>query len=136
MSRRVATDETIPVELKEVDELMHRYGQWARRRFRINSCGSMERRYKAPDWENAPVPVVLMAGWRAFEVQKIVQALPLDHRMVLWAQYDADDDEFAQRHCHRKGIRSRAQWMRWQIEGLRMLSNRLRGMRLATSGRN
>lgn len=127
-------DQIIPAELKEADELMHRYGQWAKRRFRIGFCGSMERRYRpervADDEDRQPV-TVLMAGWRAFEVQKIVQTLPLDHRMVLWAQYDADDDGFAQRHCHRKGIRRRDQWVKCQIEGLRMLANRLRGLRMA-----
>ena len=135
MNRRIDVDRTIPAELKEADELMHRYGEWARRRFKFGACGSIERRYKhghVAEESLEPI-VVLMAGWRAFEVQRIVQTLPLDHRMVLWSQYRADDDGFAQRHCHRKGIRTRAQWMQWQIEGLRMLSNRLRGMQIAAA---
>ena len=132
MTRQPHVDQKIPVELKEADEAMHHYGQWAKARFKIGACGSIERKYRSPQHWDPPEPaVVLIAGWRAFELQQIVQTLPLTHRMVLWAQYDADDHGFAQRYCTRHGIRSRAQWFKFQVDGLRMLVNRLRALRMA-----
>lgn len=116
---------TIPSDLREIDESMYHYGQWARRRMIINVCGSMERRYRAPEWEGESPAPALMPTYAALDIQRIVQRLPLLERMCLWAQYNADDHGFAQRHCHRHGVRRRDQWIDLQIRGLRMLKNRL-----------
>lgn len=117
---------SIPAELKTLDESMWNYGQWAKRRMVINVCGSMERRYKAPDWDGKDPPLVLIPTWRAIDLQRIVQTLPMLERMCLWAQYQADDHGFAQRYCHQHGIRRKDQWRETQIRGLHMLKNRLR----------
>lgn len=115
----------IPSDLKTVDESMYHYGQWAKRRMRINVCGSMERRYKPPKWESETPAPVLIPTWRAAEIHAVVQSLPMLERMCLWAQYEADDHGAAQTYCHRHGIRRSDQWEETQLRGLRMLSNRL-----------
>ena len=82
---------TIPSDLREIDASMYHYGQWARRRMIINVCGSMERRYRSPEWEGESPAPALMPTYAALDIQRIVQSLPLLERMCLWAQYNADD---------------------------------------------
>lgn len=115
----------IPADLRSVDEMMYHYGEWARQRFHVSTCGSMERRYKSPEWEGDQPRQVLLATWRAVDVQRVVQTLPLLERMCLWSQYRADDHGFAERYCNGHGLRNRHAWHSCQVRGLQMLKNRL-----------
>ena len=84
--KQIAAD--IPPQLAAADELLSRYGRWAKDRRRLHRCGSAEGRYVIPPndddrlpRENPLHPTVAMA------CQRSLAALPQPYRVVLAILY-------------------------------------------------
>ena len=78
---------SIPVELREADELLYRYGQWAQDRYKKQHCASIEHKYKPPPLPGDEAPTPLMADFRAMDVQHALVVVPMQYRRVLQAYY-------------------------------------------------
>ncbi len=78
---------SIPPELREADELLHRYGRWAQDRYKKQHCASMEHKYKPPPGPDDEVPMPMMADFRAMDVQHALVVVPMQYRRVLQAWY-------------------------------------------------
>lgn len=109
---------SIPPELREADDLLYRYGQWAQDRFKKQHCASIEHRYRPPILPGDEAPTPLMADFRALDVQHALVVVPMQYRRVLQAWY------IPQRlppHAIRRQHRIKARdWEASQREGLRM----------------
>lgn len=78
---------SIPPELRDADELLHRYGQWAQDRYKMQHCASAEHKYRSPILPGDEPPTPLMADFRAMEVQHALVVVPMQYRRVLQAFY-------------------------------------------------
>lgn len=78
---------SIPPELREADDLLYRYGQWAQDRFKKQHCASIEHRYRPPPLPGDEAPTPLMADFRAMDVQHALVVVPMQYRRVLQAFY-------------------------------------------------
>lgn len=114
----------IPEDLKEADEQLHKYGQWAQDRFQKQHCASIEHKYRAPkQYEEEPMQGFI-ADFHAIDVQRTLNLVPLQYRRVLHAQY------IPQRLppvAHRRMMRLTPKaWDEGHLLGLRMFSNNWR----------
>jgi hypothetical protein len=113
----------IPSDLQEADLLLAKYGRWAMDRFKKQHCASAEHKYRPPpSFDNRDEPMEpLMADFSAMDVQRALQAVPLQYRRVLQAQY------IPQRlpmEAQRRMLRlTRSTWDGSHLAGLRMFSN-------------
>jgi hypothetical protein len=113
----------IPPELQEADRLLTQYGRWAMDRFRRQHCGSAEHLYKpAGDIEARREPLVpLMPDFRAMDVQRALNEVPLQYRRVLQAEYIPQRVSLAvQRRILKLSPRT---WEGTHLVGLRMFAN-------------
>ena len=111
----------IPADLRQADELIERYGRWAQDRFKKQRCASAEGKYVPPppkvrDKDDKPMEP-LMPEWSAMNVQRALQVVPKQFRMVLFAIYVPQKEHPM---AARRRMRITAeQWERSWIEGLR-----------------
>ncbi len=112
----------VPDDLKEANELLYQYGRWAQDRMRINHCASVEHKYRAPDFEPPPTPFI--ADFRAMDVQRVLNLVPLQYRRVLHAQYIPQRlPPQALRRSYRLSIKT---WDTTLLLGIRMFDNNWR----------
>jgi hypothetical protein len=78
---------SIPPELRDADELLYRYGQWAQDRYKKQHCASIEHKYRPPVLPGDEPPTPLMADFRAMDVQHALVVVPMQYRRVLQAFY-------------------------------------------------
>lgn len=111
---------TVPVELRQAEELLERYGRWAQDRYKKQRCASAEGKYVPPplpmkDREEPMEP--FMPDWSAMQVQRALQVVPMQFRRVLLALYIPQKEHpMAARRRHRI---KRDAWDFSRIEGLR-----------------
>jgi hypothetical protein len=110
---------SLPVELREAEELLVRYGQWAQGRYQKRRCGSAEGQYVPPPTrgqEHGPMQA-FMLDWSAIKVQQALVVVPMQYRRVLQAYY------IPQRRSHhavRRELKINAGlWEQSRIEGMR-----------------
>lgn len=87
--RRDPLPVSVPVELRQAEELLERYGKWAQDRYKKQRCGSAEGDYKPPavySRDDEPMEPFI-ADWHAMQVQGTLQAVPMQWRRVLLAYY-------------------------------------------------
>ena len=78
---------SIPVELRDADELLYKYGQWAQDRYKKQHCASIEHKYKPPiNLDDEPL-IPFIADHRALEIQHTLVVVPMQYRRVLQAFY-------------------------------------------------
>ena len=79
---------TIPLELRDADELLYRYGRWAMHRHKKQHCGSAEGRYAIPpnDDDREPREVILSTP-DAMQCQRALSRVPEINRVVLVILY-------------------------------------------------
>lgn len=111
---------TVPVELRQAEELLEKYGRWAQDRYRKQRCASAEGRYQPPltqsvDCEEPLQP--LMADWSARQVQLALQVVPMQFRRVLFAIY-VPQKEHPNSARRRLGLSNR-DWHEGRLQGLR-----------------
>jgi hypothetical protein len=92
MSKRLPIYADIPLDLKEADELLHRYGRWALDRYSPGTCGSAERMYRPERGEQVlearrEPREVLMPAAEAVNVQRALIRVPEMERIVLQYLY-------------------------------------------------
>lgn len=81
---------TVPVELRQAEELLEKYGAWAQDRYKKRRCASLEGKYVPPPQPAAEREEPLMPfipDWSAMQVQRALQAVPMQFRRVLFAIY-------------------------------------------------
>lgn len=80
----------IPHRLRDADDLLHRYGRWAKDRLRLYRCGSAERAYRAPlddeDRDEQGKPVLMHVDL-AMACQRALARVPEKERVVLAILY-------------------------------------------------
>lgn len=74
----------LPAELLEADDILRRYGRWARPRPEYERCGSAEGDYKAPpnDDDRAPSPPVMSPQDQTRARAALVE-LPMMTRLII-----------------------------------------------------
>jgi hypothetical protein len=77
----------IPPDLQEADRLMAMYGRWAMDRFKKQHCASMEHKYRPPVQPGDDGPEPLMADFKAMDVQRALNLVPVQYRRILQAEY-------------------------------------------------
>lgn len=91
MAKREQFYSELPHELKEAEELLHRYGRWAMDRFKPQRCASAEGHYKAPPSDEDRHPrEVIMATADVERVAKALKQVPDRPRRVLMWLYVPD----------------------------------------------
>ena len=78
----------IPLDLREADELLAKYGRWAKDRRRYERCGSAEGAYKAPpndDDRQPKMPTLTLS--EAMACQRALAGVPQAERIVLGVLY-------------------------------------------------
>ena len=78
----------IPLDLREADELLAKYGRWAKDRRRYERCGSAEGAYKAPpndDDRQPKMPTLTLSD--AMACQRALAGVPQAERIVLGVLY-------------------------------------------------
>lgn len=76
----------LPQELQEADELLRRYGRWAKDRFKPQRCASAEGHYKIPpdEGDRAPREIIMQAA-DVVLVNRALQAIPeLERKVLMW----------------------------------------------------
>ena len=76
----------LPQELLQADELLRRYGRWAKDRVRPQRCASAEGHYKAPPSDDDREPrEVIMPAADVVLVNRALQAVPeLERKVLMW----------------------------------------------------
>lgn len=109
----------LPVELRDADELLERYGRWAQDRYQKRCCASAERQYRPPPLrgqDDEPMQP-FMADWSALNVQHALVKVPMQYRRVLQAYYIP---QRRPHHAIRRELKiSSGTWELSRIEGLR-----------------
>ena len=78
----------IPLDLREADELLAKYGRWAKDRRRYERCGSAEGAYKAPPNDDDRQPKMLtLTLSEAMACQRALAGVPQAERIVLGVLY-------------------------------------------------
>jgi len=111
----------IPAELREADNLLERYGQWAQDRYRKQRCASAEGGYAIPNSRDEDPRPHLMPGWEALQVQHALVVVPMQYRRVLQAFYIP---QRVPHHAVRRRLKiTPALWEQSRVEGLRQFAN-------------
>lgn len=109
----------IPVELRDADELLERYGRWAQDRYQKRRCASAEGQYRPPPMrgqDDEPMQP-FMADWSALNVQHALVKVPMQYRRVLQAYYIPKRKPH---HAVRRELKiNSGTWELSRIEGLR-----------------
>ena len=115
---------TIPTELKDADEQLHKYGSWAQDRFKKQHCASIEHKYHAPkQYEEEPM-IPFIADFHAADIQRSLNLVPIIYRRVLHAHYIP---QRMPKEAHRRMMRlSPKLWDEGHLMGLRMFFNNWR----------
>lgn len=111
---------TVPVELRQAEELLEKYGRWAQDRYRKQRCASAEGRYQPPPGHGAHDEEPMMPfipDWSARQVQLALQDVPMQFRRVLFAIY-IPQKEHPNSARRRIGMSNR-DWNEGRIRGLR-----------------
>lgn len=119
----------IPVDLRDADELLTKYGQWAQDRYKKQHCASVEHNYRPPDFEPRPEPFI--ADFKAMQVQHSLVVVPMQYRRVLQALYIPQ--RLPPNALRRKHNIPTKTWENSHILGLRMFWNIYR-LRYLTKG--
>lgn len=111
---------TVPVELREAEEVLRKYGLWAQDRWRKQTCASAEGNYKHPptrcvDCDEPMEPFI--PDWSAMQVQRVLQVVPMQFRRVLFAYY-VPQREHPSAARRKMGLTNR-DWHHGRIMGLR-----------------
>ena len=110
----------VPVELRQAEELLEKYGRWAQDRYRKQRCASAEGKYQPPpstrNRDDEPM-IPFIPDWSAMQVQRALQVVPMQFRRVLFAIY-IPQKEHPMAARRRLKLRPDS-WERSQIEGLR-----------------
>jgi hypothetical protein len=78
----------LPVDLRDADERLTRYGRWAMERHRRHSCGSAEGRYRSFQDDEDRIPAeVLQHIDEALACQRALARVPEQERKVLSILY-------------------------------------------------
>lgn len=110
----------VPIELREAEAVLERYGRWAQDRYRKQRCASAEGKYQPP-----PIPgcrddeplTPFIPDWSAMQVQHALQVVPEQFRRVLFAIY-VPQKEHPNAARRRLGTSGR-DWEQRRIHGLR-----------------
>jgi hypothetical protein len=88
MKVRIDLYGAVPLDLRDADDLLHRYGRWAKDRMRLHRCGSAERAYRAPrdDKDREPRPVMMHID-QAMACQRALAKVAKLERQVLAILY-------------------------------------------------
>lgn len=109
----------VPVELRDADDLLERYGRWAQDRYQKRRCASAEGQYRPPPLrgqDDEPMQP-FMADWSALNVQHALVKVPMQYRRVLQAYYVP---QRRPHHAVRRELKiSSGTWELSRIEGLR-----------------
>lgn len=111
---------TVPVELREAEEVLRKYGAWAQDRWHKQRCASAEGNYKHPptrsvDCDEPMEPFI--PDWSAMQVQQCLQVVPYQFRRVLFAFY-IPQREHPSGARRKMGLTNR-DWHQGRIMGLR-----------------
>ncbi|MDH2234670.1 hypothetical protein N5K37_32690 [Delftia tsuruhatensis] len=111
---------TVPVELRQAEELLERYGRWAQDRYKKQRCASAEGKYVPPplpmkDREEPMEP--FMPDWSAMQVQRALQVVPMQFRRILLALYIPQKEH--PNAARRRMNATNQQWHQGRINGLR-----------------
>lgn len=107
----------LPIELRDADELLERYGRWAQDRYQKRRCASAEGRYTPPPTRDDEPMQPFMADWNALKVQHALIVVPMQYRRVLQAYYIPQRKPH---HAVRRELKiSSVTWELSRIEGLR-----------------
>ena len=112
----------IPESLKDADQVLYRYGRWARDRKHFEHCGSAEWRYKIPPNDSDREPRELLVPTPdALIAHRALIRVPEPQRIVLQILYVPQRAPI-QAQLRRKHIPARLCRER-HLEGLRMFAN-------------
>lgn len=115
----------IPLDLREADELLAKYGRWAKDRRRYERCGSAEGAYKAPPNDDDRQPKMLtLTLSEAMACQRALAGVPQAERIVLGVLY-IPRKVSVEVQLRRLNVPPRLSRER-HLSGLRMWWNRLR----------
>ena len=114
----------IPQDLQEADRQLAAYGRWAMDRFRKQHCASIEHKYRAPNWETPEPHEVLIADFKAIDVQRALNLVPIQYRRVLQAEYIPQ--RLPTPAVRRMLKLTRSTWDGSHLTGLRMFDNNWR----------
>jgi hypothetical protein len=116
---RARRKSALPVELREAEELLIRYGKWAQDRYQKRRCASAEGHYRPPPMrgqEDEPLQP-FMPDWSAMKVQHALVVVPMQYRRVLHAYYIP---QRRPHHAVRRELKIAAGlWEQSRIEGIR-----------------
>lgn len=114
---------TIPPHLHDADQLLTKYGQWAKDRPSYRRCGSAEGRYRSTDVHHGvAAPVVLIADWSAAKVQRALNGVPETHRLLLTTWYVPSRGQGRKLRLMRKTI-PKVQWEGMFLDALTIFRN-------------
>ncbi|WP_370682250.1 hypothetical protein [Comamonas sp. GB3 AK4-5] len=122
-----------PVDLRQAEGLLEKYGHWAQDRYKKQRCASAEGGYVPP-----PLPMAerdlpmepFIPDWSAVGVQRALNQVPLQYRRVLQAYYIPQRlPHHAIRRQHKISPRI---WEESRILGIRMFWNVYRLHHLTT----
>ena len=113
----------VPLDLRQADELLEKFGRWAQDRNKKQRCASAEGNYRPPPvagrGEEPLIPFI--PDWNARQVQLALQVVPMQYRRVLHAIYIPQKEHPM---AARRRYRIRADlWDRSRLEGLRQFWN-------------
>lgn len=77
----------IPEYLKDADEALTRYGRWVADRYRINTCGSAEGKYRSPQDDIDRLPRIGYPEDEFWAAHRALQGVTPDERQVLHILY-------------------------------------------------
>jgi hypothetical protein len=88
LSSRKPIAAEIPHDLRDADELLHRYGRWAMDRFKKQHCGSAEGKFRIPPNDDDREPrEILLKPDDVVAVNRALLAVPERERKVLMILY-------------------------------------------------
>ncbi len=97
MKNRTNEYEAVPAGYEKEDNILTKYGEWARDRRKWARCSSAEGNYKARWAETKECPPELIADFRAIEVQRTILQLPEHYRMAIQIWYVPAKSPFSAR---------------------------------------
>ncbi len=130
MNRQLYAD--LPAELLEADDILRRYGRWARPHMIYETCGSAEGNYKAPpnDEDRLPSPPVLPPRENE-RARKALIGLPTMTRLIIQWLYVHPGS--AQHYMRKHGLQPRHMRER-HLSGVREFWTLYRSNENITSG--
>lgn len=107
----------LPVDLREADALLERYGKWAQDRYQKRRCASAEGKYVPPPNRDEELMTGFMPDWNALKVQHALVVVPMQYRRVLQAYYIPKREPH---HAVRRRLDIKPKlWEQSRVEGLR-----------------